>query len=133
MAPILLILPFHVFWAVLGSNPVDVVVWAHGVDALPSVVKLTLHTVLYTKLSSKMLFHLLNWTFCFKGIFIQIFAETIVLYKGAHLKGTVAWDFLTLVFCINRKYMGPRAISLNTFENIFVFTEIFTKIFLTSG
>ena len=30
---------------------------------------------------------------------------------GRRLKGTVAWDFWTLVFCMNRQYLGPRAIS----------------------
>ena len=55
--------------------------------------------------------------FCFfkdlltSGALTNSRSRILILITQNFIKGTVAWDFWTLVFCMNWQYLGPRAIS----------------------
>ena len=137
----------HITFSILISFSIlrnHEIVKIHAVTNNATMLKCNNSIILWDWPLNSVHYGTLGWNF--PSIMVWKIVTLWNCYKGAdnggtlflcrfscRIKGTVAWDFWTLVFCINRQYLGLRAIYSNIFENIFVFTEIFTKIFLTSG
>ena len=107
--------------------------WIHTFNWVLKMLKISLHWIRAWKLVPRMDSMRRNLIYV-QNTPSMYMTGPIVICRVADpvIKGTQAWDFWCLVFCMNLYYLGPCAIPQNIFEKYLVFAEIFANIFLTS-